>query len=129
MKYFDQAIGIATMQADRWLIENVQRSNQTRSQRCCELNPLRFATGEGGRQAVEGEVFEPDFVEETQPVLQFFEQFVRDVAFLAAELQFREEVPSFFHRHRGHLANIFSANLYLAGFQAQTCAATGAADG
>ena len=39
----DQPMGVATVQPDGRLIQHIQRSDQTRTQRCRQLNALRFA--------------------------------------------------------------------------------------
>ena len=38
----DQAMRVAAMQSDRWLVEHIKRSYQTRAQRSRQLNALRF---------------------------------------------------------------------------------------
>ena len=43
MKDFDQPVCVAAVQANRWLIEHIQRSHQARPQRSCELDSLRLA--------------------------------------------------------------------------------------
>ena len=87
LQNFDQAIRVARMQADGRLVEHVERANQVRAERRGELNALRFAAGKRGGEAVERQVVEADFVEESQALLNFFEHLFRDGGFGRAELQ------------------------------------------
>src|SRR6202043_2291801 len=53
MKYFDQPVSISAVQADRRLIEHIQRPHQSRAQRGGQLNALRLAPREGGRETIQ----------------------------------------------------------------------------
>ena len=77
----NQAVGVARVQADRRLIEHVERAHQMRSERRGELDALRFAARKRGGEPVERQVVEPHFVEESQPLLNFFQHFVGDRGF------------------------------------------------
>ena len=79
---FDEALGVARVQADGRLVEHVERADEMRAERRGELDALRFAAGERGGEAVEREVVEADFVEESQARADFFEDFVGDVGLL-----------------------------------------------
>ena len=74
----DQALGVARMQADRRLIENVERADEMRTERRGELDALRFAAGKRGGQTVERQVIEADFVEKLQARADFVQNFVGD---------------------------------------------------
>ena len=74
----DQALGVARMQADGRLVENVERADEMRAERRGELDALRFAAGERGGEAVEREVVEADFVEELQARANLVENLVGD---------------------------------------------------
>jgi hypothetical protein len=56
----------------------------------CELDALRFAAGEGGAEAVEGEVVEADLREEVDALADLFEDLAGDLL-CAGELQIVEE--------------------------------------
>ena len=60
----DELGGIAGVEADGGLVEDVERADEAGAEGCGELDALRFAAGEGGGEAVEGEVVEADLVEE-----------------------------------------------------------------
>ena len=62
----DEALGVARVQADGGLIQNIERADEMRTQRRGQLDALRFPARESGGQAVEGEVVETDFVEKLQ---------------------------------------------------------------
>ena len=70
MQDLDQAGRVSTVQPDGRLVEHVERADQSRAQRGCELNALRLATGQRRSQPVECEVFQSDVVEEAQTVAQ-----------------------------------------------------------
>ena len=56
----DELGGVARVQADGGLVEDVERADEAGAERGGELDALRFAAGEGGGEAVEGEVVEAD---------------------------------------------------------------------
>ena len=43
MQDLDEPVRIAAVEADGRLVEHVQRADQTRTERCRELNALRFS--------------------------------------------------------------------------------------
>ena len=69
---FDQAVRIARVQADRRLIENVERADQAGTERRRQLDALGFAAGKSGGEPIERKVIEADFIEEAQALLNFF---------------------------------------------------------
>jgi hypothetical protein len=66
------------MEADGGLVEDVEGADEPRAEGCGELDALRFAAGEGGAEAVEGEVFEADLDEEVDALADLFEDFAGD---------------------------------------------------
>src|SRR5262249_7096517 len=60
---FDQTPGVAGVEPDRRLIQDVERPDQVRTQRSRKLNALRFAPGEAGGEPVEGEILQPYLIE------------------------------------------------------------------
>ena len=87
----NQAVGVARVQPDRRLIQHVERAHEVRTQRRGQLDALRLAAGKRGSQPVERQIVEPDFVEESQALLDFFQNFVGDRGFGGAQLQALEE--------------------------------------
>ena len=74
----DELGGVAGVQADGGLVEDVERADEARAERCGELDALRFAAGERGGEAVEGEVVEADLVEEVDALADLFEDLSGD---------------------------------------------------
>ncbi len=74
----DEAAGVAAVQADGGLVEHVAGAHQARAEAGGELDALRFAAGKRGREAVEREVFEPDVVEELEPLADLDQDLVGD---------------------------------------------------
>ena len=91
VKDADELCGVARVQADGGLVENVKRTDQARAERCGELDTLRFAAGERGAEAVEGEVFEADLDEEVDALADLFEDLAGDLNLRGGELQIVEE--------------------------------------
>jgi hypothetical protein len=69
-EHSDEARVVLGMEPDRRLIEDVGDTGQLHPQLRREADPLRFATGEGWRGAVEREVADADVVEQLQPRAQ-----------------------------------------------------------
>ena len=75
---FDQPVRVARMQADRRLIEHVERADQMRAERSRQLDALRFAAGKRRGQPVKRQIIEAYFIEEAQALPNFFQDFVGD---------------------------------------------------
>ena len=70
---FDEALVIAGMEPDGWLIENVEYAGEARSNLSGELNALALAAGDGGGFAVYGEVVQSDVNQKLQALGDFFD--------------------------------------------------------
>src|ERR1700676_214439 len=75
----DQSSGIAAVEPDGWLVENVTSSNESRSQAGGQLNALRLATREGRGEPVESKVIEADVIQELEPLPDLDQDFVGDL--------------------------------------------------
>ena len=75
----DEVGGVARVQADGGLVEDVECADETRAERGCELDALGFAAGECGGEAVEGEVLEADLLEEVDALADLFEDLAGDL--------------------------------------------------
>ena len=64
----DQPLVVARVQADRRLVEHVERADQRRAERRREVDALRFAARERRRQPVERQVVEADVAQEAEPL-------------------------------------------------------------
>src|SRR5713226_10355881 len=52
----DEPLRVARMEADRRLVEHVERTHKMRTEGRGELNPLGFSAGERGSEPVESEI-------------------------------------------------------------------------
>ena len=75
----DELGGVAGVEADAGLVEDVERADETGAERGGELDALGFAAGERGAEAVEREVVEADLVEEVDALADFFEDLSGDL--------------------------------------------------
>ena len=94
-KDVDQPLVVARMQADRRLVEHVQRTDERRPERRGEVDPLGFAARERGRQPVERQVVETDVHQERQTAANLAQHLFRDSAFFLREFQSGEELLRF----------------------------------
>src|SRR6266481_798761 len=106
----DEPLRVARMEADRRLVEHVERTYKMRTERRGELNPLGFSAGERGSQTVESKVVEADFVEELQTCTNFFENLVRDLQVPFGELQSGKKGARFFDGELANLRDRFSGH-------------------
>ena len=77
-KRVEQPVVVARVQADRWLVENVQHADQPAADLAGQANALRLAAGERRRRAVERQVVEPDVAQKAQPAANLLEHFGGD---------------------------------------------------
>ena len=75
---------VARMQADGGLVEHVANALQVAAELGGEADALRLAAAERGRAAVQREVVETHFFEESQAAFDFGQQVARDVGFALA---------------------------------------------
>ena len=75
----EQAVGVARVQADRGLVEHVQRVHQPGAERVGERDPLGLAAGERPGLAVEREIAQPDVAEEAEPGVELLDDERRDL--------------------------------------------------
>ena len=88
----DEPLVVAGMQADRRLVEHVQRADQRRAERRRQADALRFPPRQGRRQAVEREVVEADVGEEAEAPADLDQHLVGDRGLLRAQCQRVEEL-------------------------------------
>ena len=90
----DQPSGIAAVQPDRRLVQHVAGAHQARAQRGGQLDALRLAAGERGRQTVQRQVVQPDVVQELQPLADLHQDLVGDGASLPGSVPARRRTPA-----------------------------------
>ena len=74
----DQPLVVSRVEADRRLVEHVERADQSRPERRREVDPLRLAAGERGREPIERQVVQPDVAQKREPPLDFPQHLVRN---------------------------------------------------
>ncbi len=118
-------MGVAAVQANRRLVQDVESPHQARTQRGSELNALRLSSGQGRCQSVQGEIFQPHVIQKAQPLPDFHQQFVGDTSFLRREFKDPEKFRGLLYGHGADLADVFPVDLHLLGFNAQPRPAAG----
>ena len=93
----EQAIVIALMQADARLVEDVKHANQARANLCREPDALRFAAAQRAALAIQGEIAEPDVLQEAQPRANFPHRLDANLLLKLGELEIREELIRLIH--------------------------------
>ena len=73
----DQAAAVARMQADRRLVEHVERVDQRRADGGGEIDALQLAAGKRARLAVEREIFQTDADQIAEPAANLVEDQTR----------------------------------------------------
>src|SRR5208283_3839628 len=115
----DEALGVARVQADGGLVQNVKCTDKMRTQRRGQLDALRFPAGESGGQAVEGEVVEADFVEKLQAGANLFQNFIGDFGLRFGKAQLQKEPARFLYGELAKLRDGLAGDVHGAGFGAQ----------
>ena len=96
----DEPLVVARMQADRRLVEHIQRVHERRAERRREIDPLRLAARERRRQPIEREVVEADVGEEAEAPPDLAQDLVGDDGVFLRELQAVEEARRVLHGER-----------------------------
>src|SRR5262249_61145139 len=77
----DELPVVLGMQADGRLVEDVEAAHELRADLRREADPLRLASGEGGRGAREREVPDADVVQEAEAVADLLQDLPGDLRF------------------------------------------------
>ena len=77
----DQLVVVDRMEADRRLIEDVDRAHKARADLRRKPDPLRFAAAQSGRRPIEGEIRESDIDQKLNLSLDLFQQLIGDFHF------------------------------------------------
>ena len=84
-----QAGIIARVQTDGWLVQHIQHAHQARADLGRQADALRFAAGEAGRRALQGEVVQTDIHQEAQAGLDLFQDALGDSLLARGERRIR----------------------------------------
>jgi hypothetical protein len=71
---------VALVQADAGFVEHVEHAGEAGADLAGEADALALAAGQRAGGAVEVEIIEPDIVEEAQPLVDFLEDGLGDLA-------------------------------------------------
>ncbi len=102
----DEPVVVARVQADRRLVENVERSHERRAERCRQVDPLRLPAGERLRKAVEREVVEADVDEVAAALPELVHHAAGDLLLVFVQLEVLEKIARLSRRHRTDLADV-----------------------
>ena len=97
----DQAVVITLVQADRWLIQDVQHARQARTNLGSQTDALRLTTGQRRGPTVEREIGQADVDKKLQARLDFFQYRPGNDLVAVVKLQGVQEYRGFFDRQRG----------------------------
>src|SRR5882757_4926450 len=109
----EQALVVALMQSDRGLIQNVHHTDQSGADLTGEPDALCLAARQSIGAAVQGEVAKPDVAQESQTIIDFFDDLHRDFAAPAGELELAEELQRALHRQRRDFRHALAVDEYI----------------
>ncbi|MPN63340.1 hypothetical protein SDC9_211098 [bioreactor metagenome] len=69
---FQQAVVITLMQADTWLIQNIEYADQPGANLSGQSDPLSFTARQCTRRTVKGQVVQADVDQKAKPGIDFF---------------------------------------------------------
>ena len=110
----EQALVVALVQADRWLVEDVHHAHEPRADLAREPDALRFAAGERLGAAIERQVVEPHVDQEPQAVRDLAHEPPGDLAAPAFHPQLAEIAQRLGDRQRGDLRQRVPADVDVA---------------
>ena len=108
---FDQPAVVALMQADGWLVEHVEDTDQSGADLGGEPNALRLTARQRRRRARQGEVLQPDVEQEAESRLDFLEHLTRDRLFARPQRQRVQKLRRVGDRQFRHLGDGLLATL------------------
>lgn len=82
-----QALVIALMEANRWLVQNVQDTHEAGADLRCQANALGLASGKRRRGTIEGQIVESDIDQKTQALQDFLDDASADKLLALGEFQ------------------------------------------
>ena len=119
----DEPKVVARVQPDGGFVEHVERPDQRRAERGGQVDALRLAARERGRQPIEREVVEPDVAQERQAAPNLLQDLVGDRHLLVAQRERREELLRLLNGQRRHLIDRPAGDPHIARFAPEPRAA------
>ena len=98
------------MQSDARFVENIQHTDQARTDLRRQANALRFAAGKRTRRSIEREVRQADVLQKAQPFANLFEHLIGDEPLTLSELKRFKEPHRLCNRKRRHFRNVLAAD-------------------
>ena len=114
----NESIGVARMEPDRGFVEDVETAHQATAKRSGEVDALAFAARKRIAEAVEREIAESHFVEETEAAADLDEQALGDGSVVFGEGEGVEPLGEIGHRHTHEVGNGAVAHTNVEGFGA-----------
>src|ERR1051325_1556401 len=105
------------MRPDGGLVQNVEGSGEMRADVGRKPDPLRLSARERQRTPVDGEVFDPDFDQKSEPADDLIEQLVRDCLPSRNEDDGFEKLQRLVNAQGSELGDIFLADFDREGFR------------
>ena len=75
------------MEANRWLVQNVQDTHEAGADLRCQANALGLASGKRRRGTIEGQIVESDIDQKTQALQDFLDDAPADKLLALGEFQ------------------------------------------
>ncbi|HMC53694.1 MAG TPA: hypothetical protein VKH19_00865 [Gemmatimonadaceae bacterium] len=97
---------VARVEADRRLVQHVQRVHELRAQRVREADALRLATGKRTRAAIQREIVETDVAQELDAIARLLEDVRGDARLEFGELEVVEPAHELIHGQLGDLRHV-----------------------
>ena len=81
----EQALVVALVEPDGWLVENIHDADEPRADLARKPDALGLAAREGFGAALQGEVVQADVNEKTEPLVDLLDDLGRDLTLLARQ--------------------------------------------
>ena len=117
-------VGIATVQVDAWLVEDIYRTYERTSKVCREVDALALAAAQCVRRAVEREVAQAYVLQELQSAGYLVQQSLGNLLLVAFKHEVVEPCLQVVYRLLYKFGYAHASNFHPRSLWAQTCAVT-----
>ena len=124
---FQQHIVVPLVQADGWLIQDIQHPHEGGADLRGQTDALALAAGQGSRPPGQGEVLQAHRLEEAQPAFDLLQNALRNAHLDLGQLQMVHKVQGLGHRLAAEGVNVQPAHCDGQGLLPQAAALTGRA--
>jgi len=128
-KNADQLGGVARVQANRRLVEHIERAHQPRTERGSKLNALGLAARERGGEPVKRQVVQAHGVKKMQPLPHLVENAASNLLLHGRECERPKKLIGVANGQGRGFADVFAADSHRARFGAEPLALALGADG